>query len=94
MVEELILGPAQITHGRLLPRETEIQAVVLDEKSVYLDLSPDMMFGGEDVRLSVQEGLAGIRDTLLYNFRWLEQVTLTIGGQEPDVPAFLPLEES
>ncbi len=94
VIEELVLGPAQITHGRLVPRQTRVQAVVLDQKDVYVDLSPDVMFGGDEVRLEVLDGLAGIEDTLFYNFRWLDSVTLTIGGQEPDAPAFMPIEES
>ena len=94
VLEELILGPAEITHGRLLPRETGIDAVVLSGQEAYVDLSPDIMFSGEEVRLTVAEGLAGIEQTLLYNFRWLEAVTLTINGQEPFAPAFLPPEDS
>lgn len=93
VVEELILGPAEIRHGRLLPRATRIRSIAFAEDTVYVDLSPQIMFGEEEVRVDVATGLAGIEQTLLYNFRWLENVTLTIGGQVPFQPAFLPMED-
>ena len=88
VVQELILGPAQIRHGRLLPRSTRISSLAIDDSTIYLDLSPDLIFGEEEVRVDVQTGLEGIEATVLYNFRWVEEVVLTIGGQEPFVPSF------
>lgn len=94
VVEELILGPAEIRHGRLLPRETRISSLALSGATVYVDLSPEMIFGEEEVRVNVPQGLSGIEQTLLYNFRWLEKIVLTIGGQEPFEPAYFVPEDS
>jgi hypothetical protein len=94
VLEELILGPAEIRHGRLLPRDTRVQIVSVVDDTVYVDLSADVMFGADEVRLDVAQGLDGIEQTLLYNFRWLESVHVTIAGQEPDSPAFVPERES
>lgn len=94
VVEEMILGPADIRHGRLLPRETRIASLALAGETVYVDLSPEMIFGEEEVRVNVPQGLNGIEQTLLYNFRWLETVVLTIGGQEPFEPAYFAPEDS
>jgi len=94
VVQELILGPAEIRHGRLVPRNTRISSLAIVDSTVYVDLSPDMMFGEDEVRVDVADGLAGVEGTLLYNFRWLEQVVLTIGGQEPFAPSFRMPEDS
>jgi hypothetical protein len=88
VVQELILGPTEIRHGRLLPRGTKISSLAVEGYIVYVDLSPDMVFGEQEVRVGVEEGLRGIKESLLYNFRWLEDVVLTIGGQEPFHPPF------
>ena len=88
VVQELILGPARIRHGRLVPRSTRISSVALAGKTAYVDLSPEMIFGEQEVRLDVQQGLRGIESTLLYNFRWLDRVVVTIGGQEPFAPSY------
>lgn len=94
VVEELILGPVQIDHGRLLPRTTEINTVAIRDTTVYVDLSPDILFPESEVRLDVESSLDGIRRTLLYNFRWIDDVQLTIGGQVPFYPAFTIPEDA
>ena len=94
VVQELILGPAEIRHGRLLPRDTRISSLAMVDQTAYVDLSPEMMFGEDEVRIDVAEGLSGVQATLLYNFRWLERVVLTIGGQEPFAPSFRIPEDS
>lgn len=94
VVQELILGPAEIRHGRLVPRNTRISSLAITEDTVYVDLSPEMMFGEEEVRIDVAQGLDGVEATLLYNFRWLKSVVLTIGGQEPFAPSFRMPEDS
>lgn len=88
VVQELILGPSEIRHGRLVPRNSDIRSVSIVDETAYVDLSPEVMFGEDEVRLGVRDGLRGISDTLLYNFRWLDEVVLTIGGQEPFAPSF------
>ena len=88
VVQELILGPAEIRHGRLVPRSTRISSLAIVEETVYVDLSPEMIFGEQEVRIDVAHGLGGVESTLLYNFRWLDQVVLTIGGQVPFAPSF------
>jgi len=94
VVEELILGPAAIQHGRLLPRTTRIDLVAINDSTVFVDLSTDILFPESEVRVDVATSLAGIRDTLLYNFRWLDDVQLTIGGQVPFQPAFTIAEDA
>lgn len=94
VVEELILGPAEIRHGRLVPRKTRISSLAIIDDTAYVDLSPEMIFGEQEVRIDVVEGLGGVEWTLLYNFRWLEEVVLTIGGQEPFMPSFRIPEDS
>ena len=77
-----------------MPRKTRISSLAIVDDRVYIDLSPEMIFGEQEVRIDVAEGLGGVEWTLLYNFRWLEEVVLTIGGQEPFLPSFRIPEDS
>lgn len=94
VVEDLILGPALITHGRALPRETRMQSLILSEDTVYIDLSPEVLFHSEEVRIDLRGGLAAVEKSLRYNFRRVEEVVLTINGQVPFYPPHEELQDS
>jgi hypothetical protein len=89
-VQDQILGPAHIEHGRLLPRATEIQALLFRDGTVFLDLSSDVLVDSESVRIPLDQALDGLRHAILYNFRHVEDVLVTIDGSIPFVPSFRP----
>lgn len=93
VVEEIILGPTMITHGRAIPRNTRIQSFVVDDSTIYVDLSPEIFFDTAEVRVDVRKGVDAIERTLRYNFRSLEQIRVTINGQVPFSPAYRIIEE-
>lgn len=88
LVEELLLGPTRISHSRLLPRETRARSVILRDDALYIDLNAAAMLEHEEVHVDIATGLDAIRETLLHNFRWLEEVILTIDGNVPFAPAY------
>lgn len=88
VVEEVILGPTMIGHGRAIPRDTRVQSFVLDDTIAYVDLSPEILFDTDEVRVDVRDGIHAIDRTLRYNFRSLEHVRVTINGQVPFFPAY------
>jgi hypothetical protein len=89
LVEELILGPVAIDNSRALSKETEIRLLIVRDEVLYLDLSYDLLYTGEEVNLNVKESLAAVRKTLHFNFPWLERVHITIGGNLPFEPPHL-----
>lgn len=91
LVEEILLGPARISHSRAMPRGTRLRSLILEAGTVYLDLDESAMFGGPDVRVDAQTGLRAISESISYNFRWIERVVLTIDGNVPFVPAYRPV---
>ena len=88
LVEELLLGPARISHSRLLPREARTRSVILRDDVLYVDLNAAAMLEHEEVHVDITTGLDAIRETILYNFRWLEEVILTIDRNVPFAPAY------
>ncbi len=90
VVEELILGPADIRHSGVLPRNTRVRSALVRRGAAYLDLSPDAIFLGGEVKMSFQEVLETVKKTVMFNFPGLENLIVTIDGQVPGEPAHLP----
>ena len=90
VVQEMLLGPTNIAHGRALPRETTINSIMLQDRVVYLDLSQEPILARSDVEGLVETGLEAIRRSILFNFRSIDEVVVTIDGNVPFVPAYRP----
>lgn len=88
LLEEVILGPADINSSRILPKTTQIQGLFVDEDVVYVDLSAAAIAQSPDVRVEFSRSLDLLRRNVRFNFRNLEKVVITVDGQEPYAPYF------
>ncbi len=91
LVEELLLGPANIAHRRILPRETSIRTLLLREEVVYLDLTAGPIIERSDADAMVETALEAIERSILFNFRSVDEVVITFGGNVPFAPAHRPV---
>lgn len=89
LVEEVILGPTSLYRSRVLPKETRVQLFMLRDKTAYVDLSREALFGDETVRIDFDDGAAVLERSLRFNFRSLEDVVITVDGQLPSEPFFV-----
>ena len=87
LVDELILGPRTRDHGPVLPRSTEVRALMLGADTLYLDLSAAALLGELDAGLQGVDRLQALASTLLFNTPWLRRVWLFVDGQIPDYQA-------
>lgn len=88
-VAELIGGPGRIDRSRVVPRGTRVRLVMVRDHRAFIDLSPALLDAtGARIVLSLPEMLETIRRNVLYNFRSLEEVTVTIGGELLNEEAF------
>ncbi len=88
-VAELIGGPGRIDRSRVVPRGTRVQSVMLRGSRVFIDLSPALLDAtGARIVLSLPQMLETIRYNVLYNFRSIDEVTVTIGGELLNEEAF------
>ena len=87
LLKEAILGPMQIRHGRLLPRNVRIRSLVVREGTVYLDFSDDLFFPEGEVAISLQEMMSGVKKAIRFNFPEIERINVFIGGQLFEAPA-------
>jgi hypothetical protein len=82
-LQELILGPERIDYFRTLPKETELQSVLLRENHLYIDFNEAILFQDSDTPLNFDETREMIKSALFYNFHFLREVTITANGQVP-----------
>ncbi|MFW6234040.1 MAG: hypothetical protein ACOC4I_01520 [Spirochaetota bacterium] len=88
-VAELIAGPGRIDRSRVVPRGTRVRMVMVRDGRAFIDLSPALLdASGTRIVLSLPEMLETIRRNILYNFRSLDEVTVTIGGELLNEEAF------
>jgi len=84
LVEELILGPVELSLNPLIPKYTTVRTCMFRDRTVYLDLSPELIVGKGSVELSVDESLAGVDRTIRFNFPRVEDIVFFIDGEMYD----------
>jgi hypothetical protein len=83
LAEEAVLGPADPTLRRYLPKELEIQSVVVRHGVAYVSVSHHLLEGTESYRGTVEDALQALANTILYNFHRLRRLYLLVDGQLP-----------
>jgi hypothetical protein len=89
LVREMILGPMDIRNTNMFPQNTRLRSVFVRDAVAYLDFSPEIIFFDNRTRLSFDELLAAVHRTVLFNFRELSSLVITIDGQIPGTVSFL-----
>lgn len=92
LIDELLLGPTGIHSTRLLPRDVSRESTLLGDDVVYADLSIEAAIHTGDIPL--EEALFALRKSILYNFRGLSSVVITIGGEIPFEPGYENFQNS
>ncbi|MFW6216115.1 MAG: hypothetical protein ACOC45_09220 [Alkalispirochaetaceae bacterium] len=87
-LEELILGPNTLGAVRILPEDTEVALLMLRDRELYVDFSPEILAVEEQGNLSFDDVLEMTRYNIEYNFPYLRSVTVTVAGQLPGEPLF------
>lgn len=90
LAEELILGPVEIFHARIVPRSTRIRNIMLRDKVLYLDLSTDILHEIETEE-AFWEIKRAFEHTIRFNYRTIRDVVFTVDGQVPGATRFSPV---
>lgn len=88
LISEIFLGPADLSRTRVVDRQSRVNAVIVREHTVYIDISPETMFLQQRLPLSLEEAFSAIEHTIGYNFRGIHNIVFTVGGQLPHQPYF------
>lgn len=89
VVDEILLGPTRLRDLPLVPADTRLDFLMLRGDTVYIDFSPELVVGSDSVQESVPRILEIVRHTIFYNFPYVRQISITIGGQLPGQPYFI-----
>ena len=82
LIRELILGPYQIDHLRTVPENTKLQHILIRDKSLlYVDFSADLIVYDDNFSIVAEKMATLIRRNIIYNFPFLEEITLSVDGQ-------------
>ncbi len=88
LLNEVILGPAEIQHGRLVPRGTQVRSLIVNDGIAFVNFNEVILFEAPDQQLALEEVFDVLRRTIRYNFRSIERVVFTVNGQLPSQPFF------
>ncbi|MCF6334448.1 MAG: GerMN domain-containing protein [Spirochaetales bacterium] len=81
-VKELILGPFQIDHSRVVPENTNLKNLMIREKSLlYIDFSADFIVHEDEFTILPEEMKILIKKNIVYNFPFLKQISISVDGQ-------------
>lgn len=87
-VSALLSGPNRISSYPFFPEGTHILGSVLSKKTLYLDLSAELSTEPFPRNYTYIKTIALLEKNLYLNFRFLNEIVITIEGQEPGQPYF------
>ncbi len=87
-LDELLLGPESLGLSFAAPRGTVVNHVAVVEKTVYVDLSTEILDKDETSSMSFVAIMENLRHNMVFNFPKIEEVVFTIEGQQVGVPLY------
>ena len=81
LLDEMILGPVEISHRRLFPRDVRIESVLYRHGLLYVDISPSFIYSSDESGTPISETLRIVERTIRYNFPEVDEIQFSIGGR-------------
>ncbi|MFP4441648.1 MAG: GerMN domain-containing protein [Spirochaetia bacterium] len=94
LLSELLLGPVNIQLSPIFSMDTEINSILLIKNEIFIDFNMAAVLGTTNSILSFTEKIELVKKNLYFNFRGIDAVTVTIDGQVPSFPVYLPPGET
>lgn len=86
LAESVFLGPTRHDAVRLFPRGGSVIVALVHGRTLYLDLSSQLLADDPEVPLKGQDALDALARSIRYNFPRLGEVVFYIDGQLPRFP--------
>ena len=83
LVKEQLLGPEYILYDNAVPEETRLNTLILNNDELYLDFSIDIISAGSESFLHFDDLIILIKKTVMFNFKHIHTVNVTVDGQVP-----------
>lgn len=88
LVEDIILGPLNPEHLRLLAGEVKVRSLLINNGVLYLSFSHEILKQDPSLLLPLEHQIQAAGNTLLFNFPQLKKVYIFVSGQIPDFSSF------
>jgi|GEM_PF-2542634 len=83
LVKELLLGPEYIRYNQAVPKGTKLNTLIMNRDILYLDFSIDIAIIDSESLLHFDEIINLIKKTVMFNFKHIHTVNITVDGQIP-----------
>jgi len=84
--DNVLLGPTRHDALRLFPRGATVTAVMVSGRTLYVDVTPQVLEEDPEVPLKGADALAALKRSLKQNFPRFAEVIFFIDGQPPRFP--------
>ncbi|MCR4733442.1 MAG: GerMN domain-containing protein [Treponema sp.] len=78
-IDELLLGSQLERTKKLFTRGTKVLSCFQRDKTLYLDLSPELIYEGSDV-IAIQDGIDLLKKNILMNFANISDIQVFVNG--------------
>lgn len=82
-LRELLLGPSAFVHRNLFPENTDLNAVILRDKSLFIDFGEKIIFAQEYINKNFDWVVDAVKKAVRFNFPSIDTIIITINGQQP-----------
>ena len=86
LVDDVLLGPMSPDAVRLFPRGVTVNAVLVQGRTLFLDLSQRLLAEDPEVPLHGRAALDALERSIRFNFPRLHDIVIYIDGQPPRFP--------
>ncbi|HEY9592885.1 MAG TPA: GerMN domain-containing protein [Spirochaetia bacterium] len=86
LAEGVLLGPTRHDAVRLFPRGGRVISAMVNGRTLYLDLSSQLLVDDPEAPLKGADALSALARTIRLNFPGLKQIVFLIDGQQPRFP--------
>lgn len=83
--EELLLGPRGMYLRKVFPEGTKINQILFREKKLYIDINNMALQSDISKSYNIGNSIKLLRKNILFNFPEINEIIVTITGEEPDV---------
>ena len=87
LAEGVLLGPTRTDALRVFPRGGSVLSALIHGRTLYLDLSPNLLEEDPEVPLKGQDALDALGRSLRFNFPSIREIVFFVDGQLPRFPA-------
>jgi hypothetical protein len=85
-LEEAVLGPTKPLLRRVVARDTRLISVVAQQRTVYVNLSKEVIRGEPGSGLTLEHSLQVLADGVYFNFPQVRRLYFLVEGQLPGPP--------